>query len=412
MKEHSIPPELVINMDETGLPIVLVSDWSLDEKGTKQVPLTGLDDKRQITAVLACTATGRLLSPQLLYQGTTTRCHPKATFPETWDVWHSESHRSTHATVKRMVGTILLPYVEATKEERGLLYSQNALLIIDVFKAHRKPDVLEELTSSGFVLEFVPANCTGELQPLDISVNQAYKSNLRNAFTDWYAGKVAEAIKKHDNDITPAVADVQPDLRMSVVKPLHAGWVMDAHFAVARQDKLITAGWAKAGLLEALSDAEAPPPSSHGSAAPTPVENIQPKTSPTIALLKRSWRNDLVCEFYLPHRYSQSRLDGRSGSSACMVIASRVAKRALEGSLSLPAPGEVPDSASVSSFIDAIREGNTLYDNEPTCHGYLSTYSVIWLWDDLTIAREHCFTSKAMEQNWCGLRNGKTYFAP
>ena len=115
VKEHSIPPELVINMDETGLPIVPVSDWSLDEKGTKQVPLTGLDDKRQITAVLACTATGRLLSPQLLYQGTTTRCHPKATFPETWDVWHSESHRSTHETVKRMVGTILLPYVEATK---------------------------------------------------------------------------------------------------------------------------------------------------------------------------------------------------------------------------------------------------------------------------------------------------------
>ena len=69
VKEHNIPPQLVLNMDETGLPIIPVSEWSLDEKGTTQVPIVGLEDKRQITAVLSCTATGKLLSAQLLYQG-------------------------------------------------------------------------------------------------------------------------------------------------------------------------------------------------------------------------------------------------------------------------------------------------------------------------------------------------------
>ena len=99
-KEHSIPLELVLNMDETGLPVIPVSEWTLDKQGTTQVPLTGLDDKRQITAVLTCTAIGHLLSPQLLYQGTT-RCHPQVNFPDSWDIWHSESHWSTHETVKR-----------------------------------------------------------------------------------------------------------------------------------------------------------------------------------------------------------------------------------------------------------------------------------------------------------------------
>ena len=106
-------------------------------------------------------------------------------FPDSLDIWHSESHWSTHETVKRLVHTVLLPYAERVKEECGLPASQKALLILDVFRAHRTEDVLDELRSSGFVLEFVPANCTGELQPLDVSTNQPYKAQLKNAFTDW-----------------------------------------------------------------------------------------------------------------------------------------------------------------------------------------------------------------------------------
>eukprot|EP00117_Sycon_ciliatum_P020085 scpid79137/ scgid18001/ len=62
VEEHSIPAQLVINMDETGLPTVPVSQWTLEEAGSRQVPVFGLEDKRQITALLACSATGTLLS--------------------------------------------------------------------------------------------------------------------------------------------------------------------------------------------------------------------------------------------------------------------------------------------------------------------------------------------------------------
>ena len=63
VEEHSIPAQLVINMDETGLPTVPVSQWTLEEAGSRQVPVFGLEDKRQITALLACSATGTLLPP-------------------------------------------------------------------------------------------------------------------------------------------------------------------------------------------------------------------------------------------------------------------------------------------------------------------------------------------------------------
>ena len=42
VKAHQIPPELVLNLDETGLPIVPVSNWTLDVKGAPQVALIGL----------------------------------------------------------------------------------------------------------------------------------------------------------------------------------------------------------------------------------------------------------------------------------------------------------------------------------------------------------------------------------
>ena len=96
MKEHSIPPELVINLDETGLPLVTVSQWTLEEEGA----VTGLEDKRQITGLLACTVGGEMLPTQLLYEGTTERCYPvKLKFPPGWDVWHSSTHWSMHAII-------------------------------------------------------------------------------------------------------------------------------------------------------------------------------------------------------------------------------------------------------------------------------------------------------------------------
>jgi len=39
-----------------------VSNWTQKVKGTKRVPIVGIDDKRQITAALTVTATGDMLA--------------------------------------------------------------------------------------------------------------------------------------------------------------------------------------------------------------------------------------------------------------------------------------------------------------------------------------------------------------
>ena len=78
---HKIANQLVFNWDQTGINIVLASDWTMAEEGSKQVEVCGLDDKREVTALLIATLSGQLLSPQILYAGKTPRCHPSQSFP-------------------------------------------------------------------------------------------------------------------------------------------------------------------------------------------------------------------------------------------------------------------------------------------------------------------------------------------
>ena len=42
-----IPPELVINWDQTGIHYVPVSSWTIEKEGSKRVEIAGADDKWQ-----------------------------------------------------------------------------------------------------------------------------------------------------------------------------------------------------------------------------------------------------------------------------------------------------------------------------------------------------------------------------
>ena len=51
------------------------------KEGSKKVAMAGIDDKRQITVVLAGSMTGELLPLQLVYQGKTKASLPTVPFP-------------------------------------------------------------------------------------------------------------------------------------------------------------------------------------------------------------------------------------------------------------------------------------------------------------------------------------------
>ena len=68
------------------------------------------------------------------------------------------------------IDKVLVPYVNQTREKLQLASNHPALALFDVFAAHRCDSVLGKLRQHHIHQVFIPAGCTGQLQPLDVSV--------------------------------------------------------------------------------------------------------------------------------------------------------------------------------------------------------------------------------------------------
>jgi len=130
---NDIPESLIINWDQTGLSIVPSGDWTMEKERTNIVPIAHSDDKQQLTAVLATTAAGDYLPPQLLYQGKTSKCHPQVGFPDGWDVWHSENHWSNEITMKCYIEKVIILFVNEKRQKLKLESTFPAAAIFDNF---------------------------------------------------------------------------------------------------------------------------------------------------------------------------------------------------------------------------------------------------------------------------------------
>jgi len=212
-----------------------------------------------MTSLLAVTASGDLLPPQLLYQGKTAQCHPSVDFPNEWDVYHSPNHWANSETMLRYIDTVILPYVN---KQRSVLNKPDkaALCIFDVFRAHQSEALLQKLKDNNIWYVFVPASCTGELQPLDISVNKVYKEKLKAKFEQWYSEQVEVELNSGVD-----VMQSKVNLNLSLMKPIHAQWLIKIHEEVAEMAHIIRLGFVKAGIIHDRSSDDTLPPSSDSS---------------------------------------------------------------------------------------------------------------------------------------------------
>ena len=140
-----IPPELVINWDQTGIKIVPVSSWTMEKKGAKRVEIAGVEDKHQITAVFATTAVGDFLPIQVIYQGKTAASLPTFTFPDDWSTMYTPNRWANEQTTKAYIEKIILLYMKEKRQQLGLEDDHSALVIFDAFKGQCTEEVLKML---------------------------------------------------------------------------------------------------------------------------------------------------------------------------------------------------------------------------------------------------------------------------
>jgi hypothetical protein len=117
--DHNVPDELVVNIDETAVQFVPSVTRTRCRKGVKRVRLIGIGmEKPQITATFGGVATGIIMEPvQLIFGGTTNRCHPnggRTAPPDNQYYEHTASHWQTPESFITYIEKTILPYKAST----------------------------------------------------------------------------------------------------------------------------------------------------------------------------------------------------------------------------------------------------------------------------------------------------------
>ena len=95
---------------------------------------------------------------------------------------------------------------------------------MDVFTSQMTSDVLNLPQDNNILLANVPPNINKFYQPLDLTVNGFSKHFMARKFNDWYTGQVSAQLDKGVN-----IDEIDIKLHLSLMKPLHAGWLVDVY---------------------------------------------------------------------------------------------------------------------------------------------------------------------------------------
>ena len=249
INEHKIPSSMVINLDQTPSKFVPGCNKTLAKKGCKSVPIAGSTDKRMITATFSITLTGEFLPIQLIYGAKTTKSIPAVSFPSDFVISVNKKHYSNEKEALKMLENII-PYVEQQRVSLNLAFDHPALILMDVFKGQMTCAVRELLNENHILLEKVPANLTYLFQPLDVQggPNGYVKRFMKKMFTLWYSDQVIRALDEGKD-----IEDVETSLKLSIVKPLHAKWLIEMynHMTSSEGRDVCLKGWKVAGILDA-----------------------------------------------------------------------------------------------------------------------------------------------------------------
>ena len=242
---EDIPGDLIFNWDQTGINLVPSCLWTMDKRGKKRIEIAAFQDKCQITAVMCGSLMGVLLPFQLIYAGKTSRCHPTYKFPDNWQITHSTKHWSNEDTMLQYIQDIIIPFVNETRQNIGADEKQPALAIFDHFKGQMTERVIQKLEDNYLHSVLIPANYTGLLQPMDVSVNKVVKSYLRSEFSKWYSDQLAEKLSKDCEECV--------DLSTARMKSVGARWLVNLYEHLENSPDIIVNDFRHAGIHQALN---------------------------------------------------------------------------------------------------------------------------------------------------------------
>ena len=124
-------------------------------------------------------------------------------------------------------------------------------LIFDMFKEQTTSAVNDLQKKNDIIAIHVPNNQTNLFQPLDISVNKSAKCFIAEKYQDWYAKKVLQQLNRG-----AAAHNVKVDVKLSIMKPLHAKWITEMYHHLKRSKQIEISDFRNVHITETVTEAD------------------------------------------------------------------------------------------------------------------------------------------------------------
>jgi hypothetical protein len=250
---------LVINWDQTGVMLMPTFHYTYHDRTEKRVPIVALDEKRQITAVVASSLNGDLLPLQLIFGGQDKNKKQQKSVPklsaelkqEVYNTYQfhltqTKNHWSTLDSMQDYIRKIIVPYVNQKKMQHSCPDSE-VLLIFDCWSVHKSAEFLGWLSSTypTFRVVFIPAGCTGKAQPADVLLQKPFKTEISNCYTQWMVQQVGKLLAAGVE-----ASNIRVDTGVTLLKPLVVDWCFKSWKLLSDKHELIEKGWKHIGFGE------------------------------------------------------------------------------------------------------------------------------------------------------------------
>ena len=169
-------------MDQTPIFFSVAPVTILEKVDVRSVNVrTSKSSTVQVTLAVTITASGKSITPIILYKGKPTGRiqlgfpnYPEGCFYACQErAWMYES------VMLACIDKVLKPYIET--DPIGI----HPVILLDHYRCHMMESVVNTIQDFGCAVEHIPGGCTGLAQPVDVGIGKPLKNRVRRHWEDW-----------------------------------------------------------------------------------------------------------------------------------------------------------------------------------------------------------------------------------
>ncbi|CAI7872919.1 unnamed protein product [Closterium sp. NIES-53] len=129
--------------------------------------------------MLACTTSGEKLRPWVWFN---LKNLPNCEIPEGIVCQAQDNGWMDESAVQTWLTKEVLPHLNPQRSQNA----RRAMLVLDSYRGPITQTVLQAYRTHSITPAVIPAGCTSQIQPLDVSINRCFKAAVRERYARWF----------------------------------------------------------------------------------------------------------------------------------------------------------------------------------------------------------------------------------